>query len=1791
MLRINHTCRIALVALCVTLLALPATPARAATFTVTTTADSGAGSLRQAITDANTNAGADTIVFAIGSGAQTINLVGGLPFLSGGGTTIDGTTQPGYVAGGAPLIYLSGSGVTLPGLALSSANNTVRGIGIVNFTFSTEGALLISGAGATGNVVTGSWIGVNANGTPAGNGTFGIKIDQGASNNRIGGTTAAERNLIAAFNNQGIELAGLSASQVTTGNRITGNYIGVNAAGTAAVGGLGPFAEAGVRFSGWAWGNLLGTDGDGSNDATEGNLIGGITRASGPDCIVGRGVQFISSGTLESPRNNIVAGNRIGVNANDSGTIPNNCGILIARGTLNTIGGDTAVEANIISGNTRYGIRIENAGATQNIVRGNRIGLDGAGNPRGNTFEGVFIRGGAPSNIIGPDNVIAGNGLSAVRITSNDTNGNIVRGNRLNTDPLGISVSPALYPSLQPTVRVDGGIGTVIENNQIGANLSNRVGILLQTSTTTATEQHTIRNNEIGIRGTAQMAAPEAGARGLVIDGTRNITITNNLIGAQEIGAVVINTGATAAAVDPSGLTFRLNSFGVGPCNDTAGNAQDGLFVQRAAAGNTIGAVGAGNSFYCNNTNGLRIGNQASGQIVAGNLAFGNDGAGYLVDTATAVQITRSTSQNNGGDGISLINGGNTNLAAPSALAFSTASGTPTLSGTIPNCSGCTIEVFTAADRDNGEGPVYLTAVTGVTGTSFSIAVGGCGRYLTATVRDGSGNTSRFATTMVDTGLVGGCSAAGLALSVVRIAPPGSGPVAPGTAVTYRYTLTNTGGLPVNGVVISITGGQGWNSAPTPPGPFNIAGGASVTFDIVVTVPPGANGGAADSFTVGASAGALTASVVTGTGAAQGFGVDLTPETGAQSFGSGPTTVTFNHTLANTGNGTDTIGITASVSPAATVNVNPTSCTLARGLTCPVVITLNVPASPAPSYVITVRATSGGDASVFDEVTDTATGQAAAPAIAPDTIVRDVLPGDSTIFNHTVTNAGNQAGTFTASRVDQLPLGGVVFGGPSPTSFSLAVGGTTPLALTATVPALPAAPISGTLVSTRVTVTSNDGISASATDTVRVLLRPAFTFGAATTPVSIAPLGTAVFTHTLTNESNGDDRYTLVVDPSARLEAVTVVVRDGGTIVSTSTIPVGGTLAQRSVTVAVPRATSRTISVSGRVQAGTLTSEPQQIVLSAQTQSSPQPAVQTRTDDITILGAVVADLSAATSATLTPGNQLSYTRSVTNAGNQAGDIVLSYTAPAGWSASTGTLTPSGCLVGLAPGATCQFAVLVDAAPRALAGAYRLVIDADAIGSAGDDRETDTISVAAAAAILFAPDRAAASAPDTQVSYTHTVTNSGNVTATLALDLTSIPAGWSAQIAPLAGAPLLPGATRAVTVTVGVPALLPAGTSGAVQARATLVGFPSASALVTDTTTVLAADRARLDPPAQSRSIAPSIAFGDSTGYALTLLNSGNTTISYTLELDLATLAPGWSAVLSPTLTEVRVPSLSSGVPISLTVAADAGVTGEQVVRVLARRAGVASAPVLATATITTTASASPFDLLLPTTNNGTALPGATVVYTHTLRNLRPVTDSFVLTVIAPFGYETLVAPSIATLGPGQSQIVSVSIQVPLGVEAGTLDVTTLTATSVSDPVRFTASAQERTRVLRATDATLAPRQAIVGAPGQVVEFRMALQNLSNARDIFTISASSEPPWDLRLPITSTTLEVDDSNTFIRVFVTIPASVPPGSIGRITVSAQSQSTPTFRASVTHVITIPEARAVIVRRALYLPVVGR
>src|ERR1041385_9045479 len=110
--------------------------ARGAVFTVTANADSGAGSLRDAISLANADLTSPRIInFAIGSGQQTINLSSALPDVAQA-ITIDGTTQPGY--SGAPLITLDGNSLDANGLVVNytpagSVGPVIKALNIVHF--------------------------------------------------------------------------------------------------------------------------------------------------------------------------------------------------------------------------------------------------------------------------------------------------------------------------------------------------------------------------------------------------------------------------------------------------------------------------------------------------------------------------------------------------------------------------------------------------------------------------------------------------------------------------------------------------------------------------------------------------------------------------------------------------------------------------------------------------------------------------------------------------------------------------------------------------------------------------------------------------------------------------------------------------------------------------------------------------------------------------------------------------------------------------------------------------------------------------------------------------------------------------------------------------------------------------------------------------------------------------------------------------------------------------------------------------------------------------------------------------------------------------------------------------------------------------------------------------------------------------------------------------------------------------------------------------------------------------
>lgn len=170
-----------------------------ATFTVSIPGDDGAGSLRQAIRDANTNPGTDAIVFAV-AGAEAIRPATPLDAVTDA-VTLDATTQPGFA--GTPVVVLDGSLLkTGDGLTLSAhTGSTVRGLAVVNFP-----GVGVRVTGGGGHALRGNYVGIAADGvTAAPNGGGGVAITAGAGPaTTVGGKDPADRNVISGNAGPGI---------------------------------------------------------------------------------------------------------------------------------------------------------------------------------------------------------------------------------------------------------------------------------------------------------------------------------------------------------------------------------------------------------------------------------------------------------------------------------------------------------------------------------------------------------------------------------------------------------------------------------------------------------------------------------------------------------------------------------------------------------------------------------------------------------------------------------------------------------------------------------------------------------------------------------------------------------------------------------------------------------------------------------------------------------------------------------------------------------------------------------------------------------------------------------------------------------------------------------------------------------------------------------------------------------------------------------------------------------------------------------------------------------------------------------------------------------------------------------------------------------------------------------------------------------------------------------------------------------------------------------------------------
>ncbi|MGA2240288.1 MAG: hypothetical protein ABSG74_13860 [Candidatus Bathyarchaeia archaeon] len=598
------------------LLCLAVNPARAstaATLVVSNTLDSGNGSLRQALVNANATAGPDTISFRIpGVGAHTIRPHSALPAVSDP-VVIDGTTQPGFA--GYPLIELDGASAgNSIGLRLISSNSVVRGLAINRFA---GGGLRVEGPG--GNSIQGSFVGMDVKGTTSRpNGQQGVLISS-SWGNVIGGTNAADRNVISASSDAGIYLYNGGS------NVVLGNFIGTTAAGRTRLGN--------------------GNNGVAINDSRN-NVIGGAT--PGAWNIIsgntGSGVYLLGAGST----GNLVQGNYLGTDVTGSLALGNtDNGVTLSGAAANVIGGTNAGAGNVISGNGEAGIFLSGAGATNNLVQGNHIGTQATGRQAlGNSYAGITILE-AGGNLIGgtvagAGNVISGNKQDGIFITNSV--GNVVQGNYIGTDVTGRAAvgnglcGLRLYSGANKVGGAVSGARNVISGNGLD-------GVWL---VGTAAVRNRVAGNFIG---------PDASGTNGLGNGRAGVGISKapgNAIGDAEEGAgnVISANHDAGVYLIGSGASHNLiwgNKLGTDVTGMAAmGNAYEGVYIQDAGT-NFIGGPtpGAGNLISANHTLGIQLTNNAAGNVIQGNwIGTKSDGVSGLGNVYHGVECQVGANNN-----------------------------------------------------------------------------------------------------------------------------------------------------------------------------------------------------------------------------------------------------------------------------------------------------------------------------------------------------------------------------------------------------------------------------------------------------------------------------------------------------------------------------------------------------------------------------------------------------------------------------------------------------------------------------------------------------------------------------------------------------------------------------------------------------------------------------------------------------------------------------------------------------------------------------------------------------------------------------------------------------------------------------------------------------------------------------------------------------------------------------------------------------------------------------------------
>lgn len=759
-----------------------------APFAVTNTDDSGPGSLRQAILDANANPGADAVDFRIPAStapdlrvpvpgfdpvSQTwrITLASPLPALTDT-IVIDGLSQADT---GVPYVY-PGQPQPEPTLIFSSPNTAearegfdaqlrliVDGSAIDRAAFPepTGFVLATDHSNLRGLIITGFAVGVDV---PA-----GPNVGNRIQGNSIGGHflyfVSPDTGFVIVgagrvgfeFVNPAIDAAGTRIANTSDGVRIAApntTFGGPNpqeANTVTASGGRGVWIRPDAEGS-LIQGSQVGLIGPTSTNVfvIAGNFAEGVLVEASSNAIggpVGGAGNIISANASHGVRlvgaaatRNRVEGNYIGVGPGGGyrfgAGVPGNGGdgVRVEDVPATSIGGPGGDRRNVIGGNAGAGIRLTGPGTVGTVVLNNLVGLVADGDAAiGNIEEGIRIEAGSSFNTVGAGNVVSAN-LRGLLIAGPVSGDNQVVDSRFGTNLDGTNDLGNTFEG----VRIDDSPRNRIIGTAPGATVlsGNREGLVIAGPGATG---NLVAGTVIGLDATGNSDLSNA-RQGVLLDDAPANTIggntpeARNLISANHWGVELRSPGAVGNVI--AGNFIGTDSTGLLPL----GNEVDGVLIRLGASANTVGGDDPplGNAIAFNRNDGVRIEDQSLGNAILTNSIFENAGLGIRLVPAPAPP------------------GPNRLQPAPTLTAVRTSLALTNIQGALLDQPGASYLVqFFAEPRPDpsgsGEGRRFLGQVVAQAGpdglATFSADLPGLissGEFVTATATDAAGDTSPF---------------------------------------------------------------------------------------------------------------------------------------------------------------------------------------------------------------------------------------------------------------------------------------------------------------------------------------------------------------------------------------------------------------------------------------------------------------------------------------------------------------------------------------------------------------------------------------------------------------------------------------------------------------------------------------------------------------------------------------------------------------------------------------------------------------------------------------------------------------------------------------------------------------------------------------------------------------------------------------------------------------------------------------------------------------------------------------